>query len=159
MDITKRVDVLKSIADAHRKQFSERRVFEWRIVGAVLSFYVLAVGAIATGKFKLPAGGHIIALAGFLILALGTAGYLARIHMANNMNKGIAENAEDALLILLNNPAALISKEDILKVDRQWVSWSTFTKGGSVWGWVWQSATLILVAFAAFYLISLTPRA
>jgi hypothetical protein len=142
---------LKYLAASHRSQFDERRRIEWRVIFAALSFYVGTTSAVLAKGIKVPV--NKLSICGYLLVAVLTASYLAFIHMANNMNKSIAENAEDAIAVLLGHTKK--APQDLFDFSKHWTSWCTLFSGAraSRWGWFWEAATLLLFAMASVVLI------
>lgn len=156
MEEKEKLDCLKFIAQIHRSQFDERRRIEWRIVFTTLTFYVLIVAAKYGGDYTLPSGSGYkcmvrILLTGLLLIAAVFLGY---VHLANNKNKSLAENAEDAMIDSLQNsfvPTGLGG----LKKDKYPVSWRCFLidlKGA--WAWFWGVLTIALFALASAVLLT-----
>lgn len=149
------IKVLIHLASSHREQFEQRRRYEWRIIFTALSFYVATAAAFLGGDLDLQGWRFLIVGVAYLLLAIFTCIYLAFIHMAHNMNKSIAEYAEDTLmeLALGGQPQGVKKINDIIQTSRHWVSWRKLFIGAGVWSWAWQSVILLAVALAAWFLL------
>lgn len=156
MTPAERIDILKFLAQIHRSQFDERRRYEWQALITTLTFYVLLPSAKYTAKVSTPDTTEfkILVAVFFLLLAVTSIMFLAYVHMANNKNKSIAENAE-----------RLLAKRDVLRQDqetvvfdfsRHWTTWDTFRRAGSAgnWAWWWQGLILLLFALASWYMVT-----
>jgi len=150
MDEQTRLDALKFLAERHRGQFDERRKLEYKTLFAALSFYVVTVGGILAKNLTIPQTPKLWAWLGYFMFALATSLYLANIHMANNRNKTIAENAENAMVAIIRGDKADL---DLFSFTRHWVSWRTLRSGSSTWTWLWQMLILFLFAIAGATLI------
>lgn len=97
------LDGLKHISQIQRAQLDERRKYEWKIFLASVSFYVLSVAAIYKGEIKLQGNYISILLIYFVFLAqaIVTNLFLAHVHIANNKNKSLAEDAEKEIADLI----------------------------------------------------------
>ena len=105
MDRKDKIDALKFLSETHRSQFNERRKYEWNIIFTTLTFYVLCVPAV----FAIPihllgalfAITSVVILIVFIILDWTIINFLQNLHTANNINKEIAQIAEDKILELI----------------------------------------------------------
>ena len=100
-----KIDGLLQLAKIHRGLFDERRRTEWKLVFAILAFYL----GLITTKITSRLGGNSadvgipIYLIGAIFLLIATGGilYLKEIHKANHKNKSFAKNAEDAVVSII----------------------------------------------------------
>ena len=139
------------LAQIHRKQFDERRRYEWKIIFTLLSFYVLA--ALFTLQDKVnPPSAWIVWLC-FLILAIISSLFLAFLHAANFKNKEIAHRAEGAILDILNETG---SKVNLFKEHTLWLSCKLFDKlkNSNQWSWLWQTVIIFLFALMSALVIT-----
>jgi hypothetical protein len=148
------LEILRFLAETHRRLFDERRRIESQILLASLGFYVVTVGAVYAKDLKLGEAARFFLIGAYALLALVTTVFLGHVHMANNKNKTVAEKAEGALLELARTGFAAA---DIFSPGRHWTSWSSFWGHQSRWSWVWQSFALALFAATASVLLYLAP--
>lgn len=158
MELKDKIECLKFISQIHRSQFDERRRYEWKIVFTSLSFYVLCVAAVFGGEVTLPSSWpfKLAIWIMFLALAVIVATFLASLHTANNVNKGFAENAENAIAAILEGEGPTSSP--LFHVpENSCVSWRCFFKSGirGIWAWRWQVVTLLFFAIASAMLLTL----
>lgn len=165
MDKKENLDGLKSLALLHRSAFDERRRREWKVVFTSLSFYVLSVVAVYSGKVPLLENFifTLLIVVLYLGLSLFVIFFLAKIHMANNKNKIIAEKAERAIENVVRGEN--LPEERIVPVDpkkyfkdaRYWVSMDRFSGGAGKWAWLWQSVILFIFAITSAILLVTKP--
>ena len=124
MKLDKKLSMLKFLSQTHRNEFNERRKYEWKILFAVLTFYVLAVAAVCKEEFKVvsvlsehPGWKTIFGVVGtfvFLLLAFVTSCFLFGLHKANDSNKQIAHTVEgivgSLLQVDMQVPSPLVDK-------------------------------------------------
>lgn len=98
-----KLDGLKHISQIQRAQLDERRKCEWKIFLASISFYVLSVAAVYKGQINLQDNYISLFIIYFVFLAqaIVTILFLAHVHIANNKNKGLAEDAEKEIAELI----------------------------------------------------------
>jgi len=169
-----KLECLKFISQIHRSQFTERSKYEWKIVFTTLTFYVLFIVAVYSGKIILPSvKSGILAFLIVPVMSFGLATviaiYLGYVHISNNKNKTFAENAENAMWNLLKSETPQTLNVFSLEKSKHWVSRDTFwgkntdgkRKRGR-WGWIGQVVTISIFALSTFLLIYLylagTPR-
>jgi len=167
--LREKLEYLKFISQIHRSQFTERTKYEWKIVSTTLTFYVLSVVAVYSGRITLSnieSGGHasialrLIIPGMFLFLAAVIAAYLGYVHMGNNKNKTFAENAEHSIRDLLEDKMPQTLDVFLLEESKHWVSWDKFWKKTSdgkhnrgMSGWIGQAVTIFIFAFTTILLI------
>ena len=159
---------LEFMSKTHRQQLNERQKYEWKVVFTTISFYILAVLAVYGGKIPIPPNPFVFKLLiwiVFVAVAIITILYLANVSMANNKNKIIAEDHEDALTSMLKNQSAAgtsltydFDDEEYRRKARYWCSWSGFCIGKGKWAWFWQLAAVLLFAITSALLLSLADR-
>jgi hypothetical protein len=120
---SEKLDALKYLSETHRKEFHERRKYEWKLLFTVLAFYVFVVIAILKEEFKILSiieGNSIVTTISvyfvfilFLSLAFIASKFIYGIHLANEINKSIAEKAENTMESL-GVPAVKSEKRGIL---------------------------------------------
>jgi hypothetical protein len=156
--MTDAMDGLKHISETHRDQFNKRREYEWKIIFTLLTFYIVSIATKYGGRVSLPTNCTFVSIvwSGFILLAIITSIFLGYIHMANNINKTIAENAEIAIGALINE---IFLKQEIslfsFEEKKYWTKWKNFfTKEGGRWSWITQTITLILFSIISAYLFT-----
>jgi hypothetical protein len=155
--IENKIDGLKFVSQTHRAQFDGRRNYEYKIVFAVLSFYISTLAIIYGGQIVFPSylNYKLIFPLIFLCLAVGTAIFLGYLHFANNINKTFAENAENTIndLFMNKNP----SEPSLFKLDNTtyWISWRPIKGKKGKWAWFWQVLALFVFSITASILIIL----
>lgn len=150
MDQNEQFDALKYLSETHRLLHEKRQKYEWKIIFAVLTFFVATVGAVYSQKVYLPEGGLIKGIIWILLLsfALVTVGFLRSIHTANGRNKSFAEDVERQIMALAN-------KQPVSDVA---FSMKKFRK--TYWAFYWQDFLTILLAVAAATMLTYTkPKA
>ncbi|MDD5050956.1 MAG: hypothetical protein PHV93_04460 [Candidatus Pacebacteria bacterium] len=148
MENKEKIDSLKFMSETHRRELSERRRYEFKIVITVITFYVLAGASRFTGEFpvSLPCWFKVILWSAFLILVVVSSIFLRSVHNANYANKSIAERSESAI-------EALINGEDIKKIN---LFGKPFAAEGIKWtNLVWEVVAIILFAFASAVTLTL----
>lgn len=154
---SERLDGLKHISQTHRSQFDERRRMEWKLVFAVIAFFL---GIITTNlSDKIISGNdsflinqelHFnLVIIFFVIVALSII-YLLCIHSANYKNKKIAEDAENAISDIVNG------EEDInfnMPCERTFWEKIKDLKYGLNWSWFFQMMILFFICLVAIYVL------
>lgn len=142
---------LKYLSETNRKLHEIRQKYEWRIVFAVLTFYILAMaallglnqsGAETTKLFTHILDSRIYLYVGFFIISiisLASILLLLNIHRANDKNKKIAENAEKEIANYLNVKDRIYFKVDLKK--------------RKLWAPIWQSTIIIIFASLLMFII------
>lgn len=163
---------LNSRSETHRNQFNERRKCEYKVLLALLTFYAVCAASSFTGKVDIPDS---IILKGFIGLALLSSFVLAAyffrdLHSANNINKLIAEKAEDGIIQILrkeNNIGEVLAglqPDESVKQDLQITFGDIFkilkpNKRRGLWACRMQIFTILLfAAVGAFGLIIFNPK-
>ncbi len=154
MDKDKQVEALKHLSQIHREQFQGRKRIEWRCFFTTISFFVFSAVAIYQGRINLDKCQLFILFIVFICLAIITSKYLAHIHIANNKDKELAENAEDTIRCIVREEEDCLSN-DLLRFKKYWTSWGTFCSHEGKWGWYWQVITICLFAVSSIFLIFL----
>lgn len=139
MEKNDQFDALKFLSETHRSLHEKRQKYEWKIIFAVLTFFIASVGALYSQKINIPEEGPIkVIIWGFFIsFALVTVCFLRSIHTANGRNKSFAEAVEKQIVALANQqPLAVVT-----------FSMEEFRK--TYWAFYWQAFITILLAIAA----------
>ena len=153
MNEADRIDGLKAISKTHRDQFRERRLIEWKCVFTTISFFVLFVAAVLKGDISLDWPLKLVFSLGSAVLVIISGMYLAYLHMAGNKDKELAEKAEDALRLILEQPEQQ-QVPPLLGFEKYWVSWNTFSRAkGGRWGYIWQTLTVFFFAAVSILII------
>jgi hypothetical protein len=139
MENKEKIDSLKFMSETHRREFIERRRFEWKIFFTVLTFYVLAGYTRFTEKFpeELPPWFIYVVWACFILLAIFSAIILWFICNAHNSNITIAERAEGYIESIIKGESVtidLFKKPFTGRATPRWVHY------------IWQIATIVLFA-------------
>lgn len=118
MTDTDRIEALTHLSQVHRGQFDERRKYEWKAFVTLLTFYVLCVASKYAGKSRIPDNllFNIIVWIAFIGIAVLTSLFLARVNIANKINKGIAKSAEDLEREMLKGTSVSLDVEVLLKI-------------------------------------------
>lgn len=150
---------LRYLSEVHRDQFNERRKYEWKAFLTLLIFYVLCVATKYAGETNLP-DGQLFSTSVWVVfigIAILTVLFLAKVNMVNNMNKGLAENAEDFIRDMLTGNSPELKVLFPTKAQK-WISWTgTFTiHRKAIWSWSWQSVIVIIFAVTGAMLLTLT---
>lgn len=148
-----KLDGLKHISQTHRSQLDERRKYEWKIFLASASFYVLSVAAVYKDEIKLQGNyiGIFIIYFVFLVQAIVTVLFLGHIHIANNKNKILAENAEKEIAVLIGH------KLDA-KTNNYWDSSNKFLSRKATGRGVFFCQAVMIFIFAITSAIVITLR-
>jgi len=147
MDTKHKIEALQFLATIHRSEFENRRKVEWRAITLCFTFYVLALALRYKTGFTAPLWLRVLCGCGFVAVGLVTIAFSLHIHRSHTANKGIAQNAEHAILKLVNGN----DPEEIYlfpnAVTRP--SLRTIAIGGAgVYGWWCQSIIIMAFAFA-----------
>lgn len=139
----KSFETLKYLSELHRSLHARRQQYEWKIIFTVLSFYVLSVAAALNRNTTVPDFDWFTLAIWivFLLLAAISSALLWFIHNANAKNKTFAEEAERAIIKVLNNEEVKLNFPN---------STVRMTK----WAFAWQSVTLFIVATASAIFIT-----
>jgi len=152
-----KLEGLKFLTQTHRSEFDERRKYEWKIIFTLLTFYIISIATKYGGNIHLPTDNKFLSIvwSGFLALAIITSIFLGYIHMANNKNKTIAENAEEAIGMLINEIPILGMSLFSFEEKKYWTSWKKiFEQKSGRWSWVTQTITLIAFSIISAYLFT-----
>ncbi len=141
-------DILKHISETHRREFHDRRQYEWKIVVGAISFYVLVAAGKLSDRLSLPEGliFKLVAFLAILVLTVASCCYLYHLHKANRLNKQFAEEAE-ALLIKSAQQESLNAVLESAKGRAE-------HPGRSDWSLRWQVIIIVIFALAAAVLIA-----
>lgn len=139
------IDIYKFISLTHRKEFHERRKYEWRVFFSTLGIY----SSIIVGKFTTnaippkisPTFGFVFLICDFFI-AISAIIYLALVNNATSLNKDFAHTAEDALMDL--SPCKGDFKDIRMRSIGIYRIW---------WSLTWQTIIIILFAIITFYVV------
>ncbi len=139
MEENDKFEALKYLSETHRSLHNKRQQYEWKIIFAVITFFVTTVGAVYSRKVSLPETGPIKFIVWIVYLSFGiaTVCFLRSIHTANGRNKSFAESVEKQIIQLVNNKT---------------VSDVSFSMRGfrkTYWAFYWQASLTILLAIAA----------
>ena len=111
---SEKLDALKFLSETHRSLHDQRRRSETRAFFTTLTFFALVGAARFTGQASLPNSFPcwlLVALWVLLaVLAVASCMYLCVLHSANQVNKGIAEDAEKVIRRILEENAAGIAE-------------------------------------------------
>lgn len=148
MGQNERFDALKFLSETHRALHEKRQKYEWKIIFAVLTFFVASVGAVYSQKVCLPGGVLVTVLIWviFLSFALVTVGFLRSIHTANARNKSFAEDVERQITALANQQ------------QLNNISYSTQGFRKTYWAFYWQAFLIILLAVTAATMLTCSKR-
>lgn len=159
MNPEEKLKCLRYLSELHRGQFNERRKYEWKSFITLLTFYVLCVATKYAGKSNFPDGPlfRTSVWVVFIGIAILTVLFLAKVNWVNNMNKGLAEHAEDFIREMLKGDSPELKLLFPTKAQK-WISWKgTFTiHRKSIWSWSWQSVMVIIFAVTGAMLLTLT---
>lgn len=155
------LDQLKFISETHRTAMDARRGFEWKTVIGSVTFFVLTAAAASEGKFPLPKVDCVVWWVWGIAygLAILSCCYLFAIHMRNDVNKAIAEAAEDAIVATCGVKEvqdALANVGRGRSKGRSQKPWSKFWS--RYWAFVWQTSLIFAFASTSAYVISSIPK-
>lgn len=141
---------LKFISTTHRAAFEQRQRYEWQMLIATLTFYVLTVVAVYAGTFRIPKSDCAMTTTFVISIALACilCGFLSGVHKAHFINKQAAEAAERAIA------TACDIKEVIAALPKQRDSHEYHWN----WSFYWQCTVIILFASVSVLLIWNAPE-
>jgi len=141
-------DALQFISKTHRTLHNTRRDFEWKIFITTLTFYVLTVAAKLAGDLKFPVTNNAKTTVWILaiIVAVLSCIYLWLMHRANDVNKSIAELAENNLMECSGVTGFIKNQSNVTKTKKRIL--------GINWSFCWQF--IIIFSFAIVGSIILT---
>ncbi len=150
-----KLDCLKFISQIHRDQLIERRKYEWQIFYATLSFYIVFIYIVLSGKVNLPSWvpkpvwGTILILIAIIVIR-----FLNYLHRANNTNKAFAEYAEDAIGEMSgDSPFKALSENAENTGEIRWGKLLKLNIDG-IWGWCCQVHILLLFSIVSATLVT-----
>ena len=137
-----KIEVLIKLAEAHRTAGKTRHAHKWKVMIAVLTFYVLCVSAMLTPQFSnFPVNNVFIWLV-FSFIAIATTIYMWNLSKSNEINTKFAHLCEDKIIELT------FANEDNDFIDRySKTGESTTTR--SLINRFWQ-----IIIIMVFYLVS-----
>jgi hypothetical protein len=145
-EIKNKIEILTTIATMQKNEFHQRRVYEWKVIFAVLGIFAsLAAAKIARNITIDDICSIVFIFHAFLVLTIITSIYLIQIHKANKKNKDLAEAAENDLIYMSEGREL----EKALKRIKN-------TKSGfpgEYWSVFWQIIFISIFALASWFVI------
>ncbi len=147
MDTEKRIAALTTISAIHRQAFDKRRAYEWKVVTAVITIYVLAVAARYANNLSFDLNQYTIFAVMILsvLLAVVSTLYLCDMHERNEMNKSLYHAAETELVALIGSqPLSNALKLVQTTAHKQNPNWSRNWELTTIWSFAIGCAFLLL---------------
>lgn len=162
MNVEDQLEGLRYLSQIHRNQFDERSKYSWKAFFTLITFYVLCGASKLNGRVPIPDS---IFVTGFFFVMFGVVAcvaifFLADLHTANQDNKEIAENAEQAIMDILGGGTPKISKDAFIPLKDELLGpekkrqiffkdlFKFHNNKRGVWIWRWQVIMICIFAFS-----------